>query len=87
MRYVQIKTYCIRVERNYRGGMMGETFSLNWYIYRIINNQVGQREYYQCGHCGYRFPREEAKVSGYDTAHSSRHVHCPRCGKIVTRAP
>lgn len=71
---------------------MGEIFSLNWQIYRVLSfdylNRVqrqDQKDYYQCRHCGYKFPKQEAKVSGYDTAHSSRHIHCPECGRITLR--
>jgi hypothetical protein len=28
-----------------------------------------------------------AKVSGWDSQSSLRHIHCPRCGKIITHAP
>jgi len=45
------------------------------------------KDSYVCRHCGYVRPREEAKISGWDSEHSLRHIHCPRCGKIVTHAP
>ena len=31
--------------------------------------------------------KKEAIVSGYDSQSSLRHVHCPKCGKIITHAP
>ena len=27
--------------------------------------------------------KEDATVSGYDSQSSLRHVHCPKCGKII----
>ena len=31
-----------------------------------------------------KFTIEDATISGYDSHSSLRHVHCPRCGKIIT---
>ena len=41
--------------------------------------------YYQCSHCAYALPKKEAIVSGWNSEHSSTHIHCPRCGKIIAR--
>ena len=40
-----------------------------------------------CHHCGCVLPKKEAKISGWDSEHSLRHVHCPRCEKIITHTP
>ncbi len=45
------------------------------------------RDSYVCPRCGYVLPKKDAVVSGYDSQSSLRHVHCPRCGKIVGLAP
>jgi len=37
-------------------------------------------DYYRCPHCKLIIPKDEAKLSGYNSEHSQRHVHCPRCG-------
>ena len=39
------------------------------------------KDSYVCRHCGYVLPKKEAKISGWDSEHSSCHVHCPRYGK------
>jgi len=31
-------------------------------------------------------PKEDATISGYNSQSSLRHVHCPRCGKIIKRS-
>ena len=35
--------------------------------------------------CGYVLLKKDAVVSGWNSEHSSTHVHCPRCGKIIAR--
>ncbi len=40
-------------------------------------------EDYLCPKCKYVLSKEEVKISGHDFEHSSRHVHCPRCGKAI----
>ena len=52
-----------------------------------LSRILGKKDYYQCPRCGYVLPKEDATVSGYDSQSSLRHVHCPRCGKIITHAP
>lgn len=42
-------------------------------------------EYYRCPHCKHVTAKNEAKVSGYDSEHSQRHIHCPNCGRIIAR--
>jgi predicted RNA-binding Zn-ribbon protein involved in translation (DUF1610 family) len=44
-----------------------------------------KEEAYVCKKCGYVLPKKDAVVSGWDAEHSSNHVHCPRCGKIIAR--
>jgi len=39
--------------------------------------------FYCCQNCGYKLPKEEAVISGWDSQQSLRHMHCPRCGKII----
>ena len=48
---------------------------------------MGKRDYYQCPHCGYILPKQDATIYGYDSQSSLRHVHCPKCGKIITHIP
>jgi ribosomal protein S27E len=45
------------------------------------------REYYRCRHCNHLTPKGNAKISGFDSEHSLRHVHCPSCGRIVAWPP
>jgi len=44
-------------------------------------------EYYRCPKCKHVTLKSDVKVSGYDSEHSQRHVHCPKCGKIIAWAP
>jgi len=43
-----------------------------------------EKEAYICKNCGYVLPKKDAAISGYDSQSSLRHIHCPRCGKIIT---
>lgn len=45
------------------------------------------RDSYVCRYCGYILPKQDAVVSDFDSESSLRHVHYPRCGKIVTHTP
>ena len=38
-------------------------------------------------YCGFVLPKKDAEVSGWDAEYSSTHVHCPRCGKMITHTP
>jgi NAD-dependent SIR2 family protein deacetylase len=63
----------------------GETFTL-----RIASSSLFLRlklGYYHCRRCNYSIPKKEARVSGYDSQNSLRHVHCPNCGKVVAWSP
>jgi DNA-directed RNA polymerase subunit RPC12/RpoP len=44
-------------------------------------------KFYRCSYCGYELPKEEAAISGWDSQQSLRHVHCPKCGKIIKHIP
>jgi len=43
--------------------------------------------YYRCRHCNYLTPKNGAIISGYDSEHSLRHIHCSNCGRIVIWSP
>ena len=43
--------------------------------------------YIKCKHCGNIIDLRKAKVSGYNSENSLRHIHCSRCGKIVMWSP
>jgi len=45
------------------------------------------QKYYKCRHCSHLTPRTEAKISGYDSENSLRHIHCSGCGRIVAWYP
>jgi predicted RNA-binding Zn-ribbon protein involved in translation (DUF1610 family) len=45
------------------------------------------KNYYTCPSCGYVLPKKEAKVSGWNSQSSLRHIHCPKCGKTITHTP
>jgi len=50
---------------------------------RITKMTSSPKNAYIHKNCGYVLPKNDAVVSGWDAEHSSTHVHCPRCGKIV----
>ena len=56
---------------------------------RLFSKEImrNPKDSYVCPRCGYVLPKEDAVVSGWDSEGSLRHVHCPRCGKIVTHSP
>jgi len=43
--------------------------------------------YIKCKHCGCIVNIKEAKISGYDSEHSLRHIHCSGCGRIIKWSP
>jgi len=43
--------------------------------------------YIRCKHCGCIIDLREAKISGYDSEHSLRHIHCCQCGRIAKWSP
>ena len=54
----------------------------------VLDREMSEREeVYVCKRCGYVLPKRDAVVSGWDSERSLRHVHCPRCGKIITHTP
>jgi len=55
----------------------------NGFLRRVFKNANS----YHCWHCGYELPKEKAVISGWDCQQSLCHVHCPKCGKIITHAP
>jgi len=42
---------------------------------------------YICRGCGHVLPKKDVIVSGYDCQSSLRHIHCPKCGTIITHSP
>jgi len=56
-------------------------------IYKVNPSSPNPKDSYVCPRCGYVLPKEDAVVSGWDSERSLRHVHCPRCGKIITHTP
>ena len=48
---------------------------------------VSDFEYYRCRHCNHLTPKNDASISGFDSEHSLQHVHCSRCGRIVSWSP
>ena len=51
----------------------------------IISSSAGA--YIKCKHCGCVINLREAKISGYDSEHSLRHIHCSGCGRIAKWSP
>ena len=51
----------------------------------FLDKEMPKKDVYICNRCGYVLPKKDAVVSGWDAEHSSTHVHCPRCGKIIAR--
>lgn len=43
------------------------------------------KDVYVCKGCGFELPKKDAVVSGWNSEGTSKHVHCPRCGKIIAR--
>ena len=43
--------------------------------------------YIKCRHCGCIVNLKEAKISGYDSENSLRHIHCSGCGRIIKWLP
>jgi len=41
----------------------------------------------KCKCCGNIIDLRKAKISGYNSENSLRHIHCNRCGKIVMWSP
>jgi len=41
------------------------------------------KDSYVCPNCGFILPRKDPTISGWDSQSSLRHIHCPRCEKIV----
>ncbi len=49
---------------------------------------LGSAETYaKCQYCGCIVNLKEAKISGYDSEHSLRHIHCSGCGRIIRWSP
>lgn len=60
--------------------------AVGWLVNKELSRGKGSPSY-RCQRCGYEFPKAEATISGWDSQSSLRHVHCLRCGKIITHAP
>ncbi len=43
--------------------------------------------FYRCRHCNHLTPKADAKISGFDSENSLRHIHCSGCGRIVAWYP
>jgi len=56
-------------------------------IVSFYERQGMPKQSYACRHCGYVLPKKDATISGHDSQSSLRHIHCPRCGKIITHSP
>ncbi|MFZ7138352.1 MAG: hypothetical protein ACOWW1_08035 [archaeon] len=41
------------------------------------------KNHYKCKNCGYELPKKGAKISGYVSQNSLRHIHCPNCKRII----
>lgn len=46
-----------------------------------------RRQYIRCKRCGYLTDMNKAKISGYNSENSLRHIHCNGCGKIIKWLP
>jgi len=67
-------------------------------FYRKINAKIHSKAFFhaisgdseayiKCKHCENIINLREAKISGYDSEHSLRHIHCNKCGRIVKWSP
>jgi len=43
-----------------------------------------EKDYYQCPHCDHILYKEDAIISGYNSHSSLKHIHCSKCGKVIT---
>jgi len=48
---------------------------------------TNEKNYIRCKHCGCSINLKEAKISGYDSENSLRHIHCSKCGRIAVWSP
>ncbi len=44
---------------------------------------LSEKQGYHCPNCKNFTPKSEIVVSGYDSEHSLRHIHCPFCRRII----
>jgi hypothetical protein len=44
---------------------------------------MSKNDNYCCKKCGFTFPKEGAKISGFEEHPSGLHVHCPKCDALV----
>jgi len=54
---------------------------------KLLFSTRGGRNYIRCKYCGCIIDLREAKISGYDSEHSLRHIHCCQCGRIAKWSP
>ncbi|MCS7120155.1 MAG: hypothetical protein RMJ07_03445 [Nitrososphaerota archaeon] len=50
---------------------------------KLSNKNQSGEEHYKCRHCHHLTPKKDAIISGYDSEHSLRHIHCQCCGRII----
>ncbi|WNZ28663.1 MAG: hypothetical protein IAX21_08380 [Candidatus Bathyarchaeota archaeon] len=56
-------------------------------IIKFYEQTTMPKNSYTCKNCGYVLPKKDAIISGYNSQNSLRHIHCPKCKKIITYVP
>jgi len=51
-------------------------------IVELESRELDER-YVQCPRCHLMLDKERIPVSGYNSEHSSEHIHCPRCKAYI----
>jgi RNase P subunit RPR2 len=44
-------------------------------------------ECYRCHYCNHLTPKSNASISGFNSEHSLQHIHCSKCGRIISWSP
>ncbi len=69
--------------------MIGITFILSTSLlavlslYAALESKDSNERIVQCPRCHQMLDVEKLHISGYDSEHSSIHVHCPRCKAYI----